>query len=196
VNTVRVSPPAGYPDRVPSNNTATDTDTLVPWARLALEKDLLTPLFVGQQARYRMTVTNNGPSEAHQVTVVDDLPDSLTPTGTDAPGWTCDVSGGVARCALNTPLGPNQSASFEVVATVEAAGGTTIVNQARAESSTPGAGGGSNTATDDASGSVAGSGGGLPATGGNVLDLLAIAAQLLLVGWLMTTTRRRRRSVA
>jgi uncharacterized repeat protein (TIGR01451 family)/fimbrial isopeptide formation D2 family protein len=196
VNTVRVSPPAGYPDRVPGNNTATDTDTLVPWARLALEKDLLTPLFVGQQARYRMTVTNSGPSEAHQVTVVDDLPDSLTPTGTVAPGWTCNVAGGVARCSLDTPLAPNQSASFEVMATVEANGGSTIVNQARAESSTPGVGGGSNTATDDASGSVAGSGGGLPATGGNVLDLLAIAAQLLVVGWLMTTARRRRRSVA
>ncbi|MBI4934401.1 MAG: DUF11 domain-containing protein [Actinobacteria bacterium] len=196
VNIVRVSPPSGYPDRVPANDTATDTDTLVPWARLEMVKDLLTPLFVGQQARYRMTVTNSGPSVARQVTVVDDLPDSLTPTSAIAPGWTCDVSGGVARCSLNAPLAPGESASFEVIATVEADGGTTIVNRALAESSTPGAGGGSNTATDDASGPVAGSGGGLPATGGDIVDLLAVAAQLLLVGLLMTTARRRRRSVA
>jgi uncharacterized repeat protein (TIGR01451 family) len=77
-NTATVSAPAGVSDPVPGNNSATDTDTVVIQADVAVTKTgagLLTP---PTGLTYRIVVTNNGPSDAAFVQVADPTPAGLT----------------------------------------------------------------------------------------------------------------------
>ncbi len=67
-------------DSTPGNNSATDSDTLVPPADLSLTKTLTTvgPITVGDNVVFSLTVTNNGPGGATGVIVTDTLPAGLT----------------------------------------------------------------------------------------------------------------------
>ena len=74
--TVAASP--GVMDNNSGNNNATDTDTLTVQADLGITKtdgkDSVTP---GSNISYTITVTNNGPSGLHSITVDDTLPPLL-----------------------------------------------------------------------------------------------------------------------
>ncbi|HLX64913.1 MAG TPA: PKD domain-containing protein [Planctomycetota bacterium] len=78
-NTATVTPPAGVTDPTPGNNSATDTDSLLPQTDLALAKSAstLTPI-LGQTITYTITLTNNGPANATNAVVSDPLPAGLT----------------------------------------------------------------------------------------------------------------------
>src|SRR5437899_1114888 len=77
-NTVTVAPPNGVADSNPSNNTASDTDTLTPQADLAIAKDDgKTSAVPGASDTYTITVTNDGPSTVNSVDVADTLPATL-----------------------------------------------------------------------------------------------------------------------
>jgi uncharacterized repeat protein (TIGR01451 family) len=192
VNTVTVTPPNGYPDRTPGNNTATDTDTLRPLAELLLNKELLTPLMNnGDTAVYRLTVTNQGPSVATGVTLRDDLPSTLVPVSANGAGWTCTITGQRIDCAHPAPLTAVTSAFVEVRAVVRAEFGSTIVNVAIVKSLTPDPHPGGGGRTDSATGEVVPP---LPATGGSPMALIRLALECLFVGLLLTAIRRRRRS--
>jgi uncharacterized repeat protein (TIGR01451 family) len=128
-NTATVSPPAGGVDPDLNNNTATDTDTLLPEADLTLGKtDLPDPLAVGNFLRYRITVTNTGPSNATNVVVTETLSSVMFDTAIG----TCAESGGALVCDLGTmPPGTRKSVTLFVIPT--AAG--TLVNTATVTSS-------------------------------------------------------------
>src|SRR5207244_7378868 len=80
-NTATMAAPAGVTDPTPGNNSATDTDTVVVVANLALAKsDGSTTYTPGGTATYSITVTNSGPSNATNVTVTDNLPSGMTLT--------------------------------------------------------------------------------------------------------------------
>src|SRR5207249_2274013 len=80
-NTANIAAPAGVTDPNPGNNSATDTDTVVVIANLALAKtDGSTTYTPGGTATYSITATNSGPSNAINVTVTDNLPSGLTLT--------------------------------------------------------------------------------------------------------------------
>jgi uncharacterized repeat protein (TIGR01451 family) len=75
-NTSTVAVPPG--DNTPANNSATDADTLTPEADLALAKKVNNPTpNVGDTVTFTVTLTNNGPSTATNVTVADAVPAGL-----------------------------------------------------------------------------------------------------------------------
>jgi uncharacterized repeat protein (TIGR01451 family) len=88
-NTATVTAPAGVTDPTPGNNSATDNDTLVPSADLAITKtDGVTTAAPGGSVTYTITASNAGPSNATGATVADTFPASLTCN------WTCGGAGG------------------------------------------------------------------------------------------------------
>jgi hypothetical protein len=92
-NTATLTPPSGVTDSTTSNNSATDTDTLVIHSDVALSvNDNLDMTVVGADISYVMTITNAGPSDA-VVNLTDTLPAQLS-----SASWVCTASGG-ASCS-------------------------------------------------------------------------------------------------
>ncbi|MCX6043674.1 MAG: hypothetical protein NT075_01070, partial [Chloroflexi bacterium] len=98
-NTATVAAPAGTTDPNASNNSATDTDTIVnPPADLAITKtDNQTSANAGGAANYSIVVTNNGPSVVTGATVVDTFPAILT-----VGSWTCAATAGSSCTVAGT----------------------------------------------------------------------------------------------
>ncbi|MEV7023406.1 hypothetical protein AB0O00_14785, partial [Kitasatospora sp. NPDC093558] len=111
-NTVVVT---GGPDPTATAHTAVASPTgpPSPEARLTVAKVLLTsPVVAGQQIRWRVTVTNDGPSLARNVVVTDRVPDGVNGASmtADADGTPCPVADGVATCpAVDVPVGATAS---------------------------------------------------------------------------------------
>ncbi|GHF39405.1 hypothetical protein GCM10018790_16520 [Kitasatospora xanthocidica] len=108
---VNVAVVTGGPDPTATGHTATAqaSETVAPQASLTVSKALLTdPVVPGQPIAWRISVTNNGPSQARNVVVTDRIPDgvvgaSLSPDATNA---ACPVTGGVATCPpVEIPVG-------------------------------------------------------------------------------------------
>ena len=99
-NTAQLEAPDGVSDPDPSNDTASDVDTvLTPIADLRLSKDdgveAATP---GGALTYTLVLVNDGPSDSPATPLVDPLPAGLTCT------WDCVASGG-ATCPATLPAG-------------------------------------------------------------------------------------------
>ncbi|WP_165371449.1 carboxypeptidase regulatory-like domain-containing protein [Pseudolysobacter antarcticus] len=94
MNTAAVAPPVGIIDPIPGSNSASDTDTLVPTADVALTiTDNRAFVQVGDSLNYLINVSNtSGPSNV-SATVTDVLPTELS-----SGSWVCTPSGGAA-CA-------------------------------------------------------------------------------------------------
>src|SRR6185369_13676226 len=80
-NLATVLPPAGTLDPNTGNDTAVDSDPIVPVSDLSLAKtftftdlDGSSTLTAGDQIVFALTVTNSGPNAARNVTVHDLLP--------------------------------------------------------------------------------------------------------------------------
>src|SRR5262249_7617171 len=83
-HTATVTSPTGVTDPDPTNNTATDTDTLTPRADLAITKDDgVTSVVPGTSTTYTIVVSNKGPSTAVNQAVTDLFPSAIT-----AVSWT------------------------------------------------------------------------------------------------------------
>ncbi len=131
-NTVTATVGAGTTDPDPSNNVASDTDTLVFTADLAVTKTASTAVVpAGQSFSYTVVVTDNGPDPATGVTVLDTMPAGLantTWTCTATPGSSCPATG-TGDIAATIDLAAGGSATFTVT--------TTTTATHRAPSSTP-----------------------------------------------------------
>lgn len=95
----------GTPDPVAGNNTGTATVTVAAGADLQMQKTATpTPALPGQPITFTLTVTNDGPSPAANVSFSDPMPPGFLITGFDAPpaGWNCAVTGGdtIYGCTL------------------------------------------------------------------------------------------------
>ena len=118
-NTATVNAPATVVDTNLANNTASDTDTLVPVTGLAISKtDGSATYTPGAGATYTITVTNSGPSDATSVTLADTLPAGVTQSALA----TC-VAGPGASCGAITNLG----AGFSVAGAYVPASGSSLV---------------------------------------------------------------------
>ena len=119
-------------DPTPGNNSATDTDTVVPQADLAITKtDGVTTATAGGSVTYTITASNAGPSAATGATVADTFPASLTATWTcvGAGGGTCTAAGaGNINDVVNLPAGA--SVTYTASATLSAAATGTLSNTA------------------------------------------------------------------
>ena len=100
-NVARVS--ANEPDEIPNNNTYTETIAVNAESDLSLTKtDGSDPAIVGEVLIYTLASTNNGPSDATDVTLVDTLPSALTFISATFSQGACDESGGTVTCTLGT----------------------------------------------------------------------------------------------
>ena len=132
-NTATVSPPAGAADPNPGNNRATDTDTIVQSADLAITKtDGVSSVAAGGNLTYTIVASNAGPSSASGATVADTLPASLSGaswTCVGADGGTCTAAGsGNLSDTVNLP--PGASVTYTVTATVSPSASGTLSNTA------------------------------------------------------------------
>jgi uncharacterized repeat protein (TIGR01451 family) len=131
-NTATVTPPGGVTDPNPSNNSATDTDTLGGNADLAIAKtDAVTTATPGGSVTYTITASNAGPSNATGATVADTFPASLTATWTctGAGGGTCTASGsGNINDTVSLPSGA--SVTYTVSGTISGSASGTLSNTA------------------------------------------------------------------
>jgi uncharacterized repeat protein (TIGR01451 family) len=96
VNTATVNPPAGVTDTNPTNNSATDTDTLTPQADLAVGKAVSDRMpNLGEIITFTVALTDNGPDPATAVQVSDPLPAGLALVSVSATQGIYDSGTGV-----------------------------------------------------------------------------------------------------
>ncbi len=114
-----VSAPSGVTDLNLTNNTATDTDTQNSSTDLAITKSISLDLpQIGGNATFTLTVTNNGPSNATGVTVLDQLPAGYTYVSDNGSGAYQNGTG--VWTIGNLPTGG--TANLTISATVNASG--------------------------------------------------------------------------
>ena len=119
---------ANEADPVPSNNDATTTTTIDPAADVRISKSASPdPVAVGDPLTYSLVVTNDGPSDATGVQVVDALPGSMSFVSATPSQGTCSHTAGTVTCDLGA-LATGASASIPLVVTPDATG--TISNSA------------------------------------------------------------------
>jgi uncharacterized repeat protein (TIGR01451 family) len=110
------------PDQDDEDLVAVDVE---PLADLSLTKEQTgTPIHIGDEATFEITVTNDGPSPATGVVVTDRLPDGLAFVSADATQGTYDEATGAWSVGT---LEVDASATLTIVATVT---GGTVVNRA------------------------------------------------------------------
>jgi uncharacterized repeat protein (TIGR01451 family) len=138
-NSARVGSDSSTTDPNLVNNSATATNTVLTRADLATTKTATpTTVTAGTNVTYSITVTNNGPSDAQNVQVNDQLPSNETfVTGGESQGSGVVDVGQLVTFSLGT-LPSGGTATGFIVATVNSnvASGTTISNTAVANSNT------------------------------------------------------------
>jgi uncharacterized repeat protein (TIGR01451 family)/fimbrial isopeptide formation D2 family protein len=176
-NTATVASTSPEDAATTADNTSTATVTVPPKSDLVITKTRLDELVTGKQARYDVTVVNNGPTEdPGPITVTDDLPEGLT-----ARSWTidgakgsCEQSAEAFTCTVDG-LAVGQSVTFIFTVDVAATAVGDIVNTA-----TVGSVAGRTTSQDTADGVVTVVD--LPSTGGTLAPYLPFGVALLLLG--------------
>ena len=153
-NTASVSPPVGTNDPTPGNNSATDSDDLIPTGDLSITKtDGSTTAVPGAPISYTLTVSNSGPSAITGASVSDNLPAAITGgswnCSTDGAG-SCATASGTGDLATTVDLNVGETATIVIGGTVSASATGSLSNTATvavpggSDDPTPG----NNTATD------------------------------------------------
>lgn len=132
-NTARVADPSLIETDM-GNNVSTDVIEPSGLADLALQKNLLTDLIVGQTATYELNISNSGPSTADEAVVTDELPANLEFKTARTPVGSCSAVQRVVTCSLGD-LPPGALVSIQIDVDVLAGGQTT--NSASVTSGTP-----------------------------------------------------------
>ncbi|MEO8264284.1 MAG: hypothetical protein ABI706_02115 [Ilumatobacteraceae bacterium] len=134
-NIVTATVPPGISDPNPSNNVATDIDTLVFTADIAVTKTASAATVpAGQSFGYTVVVSNGGPDPATGVSVLDTMPAGLTNTSwtcAATPGSSCPASG-TGDIATTVDVLAGGSATFTITVTVTNAAPDMVVNTATA----------------------------------------------------------------
>jgi uncharacterized repeat protein (TIGR01451 family)/fimbrial isopeptide formation D2 family protein len=136
-------------DTNPDNNSSLSPFDIVDDVELTVTKTTTgaDPVRAGETTRFRVDVTNAGPSTADDVVLTDVVPSGMTIVSFTAPaGWTCDV--GTAVCSA-TALAPSTTAVITVDVAVASSvlDGVTLTNTATVSTTSPGDDPADNTAT-------------------------------------------------
>lgn len=201
VNTASVSSGATDPD--PGDNSSTVTTPVTPTVVLRVVKTLESQ--VGDQATWRIGVTNDGPSDTiAPVTITDLLPATLTYVSATGDGFTCGDTGQLVTCTYPALVPAGETIAVEFVTTVHAAPGQAVTNEASATGGTAVSPPSDvDTAvvtvpdpdeTTPGDGDVDGTGSGLPDTGGPRMLLVPLGLLLLVLGGAGVRVGRRRTS--
>ena len=137
---------ATEPDPNQGNNTsATVTTTVRPRADVSITKTGPATVDAGAQFTYTLTVSNAGPSTAHDVTVTDQLPAGVTGVSASGGGFTCNYNSvtNTVTCT-RASLAAGASAQITITATAPNEGGT-LANTATVTAREPDPNPGNNT---------------------------------------------------
>ncbi len=146
VNTATVTAAAGVSDPDSGDNSSTDSDLLVPTADLSLVKTVADALVeVGDPMQFTLAVTNNGPSVATALSVIDLVPSGMTITGAAGAGWVCTPTPTSVTCTLAS-LAPGASATILLDADAPPTAGN-FVNGATVSAASADSNAGNNTGT-------------------------------------------------
>ncbi|MCW2758750.1 MAG: hypothetical protein JWO46_2496 [Nocardioidaceae bacterium] len=141
---------SGPDDPNPINDGAQDPTTVVDRADVRLSK---TPtgdtVRAGANKTFTLTAHNDGPSDADNVSVTEQLPVGMSLVSMSGPGWTCPT--GTVTCTRpGLAAGADATVTVEVTVDSAVADGTTLTNRAHLDSGTAG----NDPANDDASATV------------------------------------------
>ncbi|MCP4660615.1 MAG: DUF11 domain-containing protein [bacterium] len=116
-NTATIS--SAFPELILDDNSATDDDTvLIPEADLSVtQNDVPDPVSFSESLTYTMGVSNEGPSLATAILLVDALPPEVSFVSVSGPGWLCEEISGAVTCSLPSL---NVGAAPEITLTVTA----------------------------------------------------------------------------
>jgi uncharacterized repeat protein (TIGR01451 family) len=132
-NTATVTAPTGFFDTLPTNNSASDIDAIDTSADIGTTKSGPATVVPGGTLGYTVTVSNNGPSDATNVSLTDALPANtsfVSVNQTSGPAFTCGFAAGTVTCTAAT-LAAGATAEFSIVFQADAAvSGGTITNEA------------------------------------------------------------------
>ncbi len=150
-NTATVSTESA--DTNPNNNTSTVVTAVTPSADVAVTKIGPGTISAGANITYDVTVTNNGPSDAANVSLTDTLPAGTTfvsATQDSGPAFSCSGTSTIT-CTID-PLPAGETATFTFVFHVSpsVANGTIIDNTANVASTTGDPDGDNNSSTSSA----------------------------------------------
>ena len=178
-------------DRDPANNHAEDPVTVPPLATLVVEKTAVGTFQVGKTGAYRITVSNEGPTEdPGPITVTDVLPDGLT--FQSSPDAGVQVNGKTVTWTIDG-LAVGESVDLTLIVNVQQAAFPSVTNVVEVASPTeltP-----ESVTVDDATIDVAAADP-MPATGSDQLLVLGGIALLLLVAGGAVLVARRRRALS
>ena len=115
-------------DPVPENNKPEEPTLVVPQIDLTIDKsDNPDPVIAGEDLTYTLIVTNNGPSDATGVTVVDTLPPQVSFRNVDSSQGSALADGQQVRANLGD-VASGASATIEIAVGVSAAARGTLLN--------------------------------------------------------------------
>ena len=122
-------------DPDPDSASAADATLVIPSADLALTKFASSPSAQpGDQVTFTLTLTNNGPSPAQNITITDPLPSGLQFVSASAG---CSFAASTVTCTLAT-LASGATATLTITTSpTGAAAGQTLTNTATVTSTTP-----------------------------------------------------------
>ena len=127
-NTATVS--ATETDSVSTNNSDSEDTTVQRQVDLAITKiDATDPISAGNALTYTMTVTNNGPSQATNVSLSDVLPSGVTFTSVTSSQGTASHASGTVTASLGN-LNPSSSATVTLIVGVSPTTRGTLTNTA------------------------------------------------------------------
>ena len=149
-NTATITPPGPVVDPVPQNNIATDTDSVVTLPALVVGSKTVSGNFTqGGTISYSIVLSNIGsgpqPDNAGNE-MVDVLPAELTLVSASASSGTAVPTIGTNTVTWDGSIAANGNVTITIVATINAAAGTKVSNQATFVYDSQGTG------TNDASG--------------------------------------------
>ncbi len=102
-----------------TDDCSTETVDVEPESDLEVSKSAEQgPFFAGDEVTYTVTVTNNGPNDATNASVTDDLPDTLTLVSATPDQGTCSATDPIT-CDLGT-ISNGASVEIEIVAEIDA----------------------------------------------------------------------------
>ncbi|HEX7150781.1 MAG TPA: hypothetical protein VF618_04775, partial [Thermoanaerobaculia bacterium] len=134
-NSATVSTATTDPNSANDTDTETTDVTAAPSADLSIVKiDAADPVAPNSSVVYTLTVTNNGPSTATSVSVVDTLPAGVTFVSATGTGWTCNEAAGVVTCTMPS-LAIGTAPDITVTVTAPATAGL-LTNNATVSSAT------------------------------------------------------------
>ncbi|MFQ5739561.1 MAG: choice-of-anchor U domain-containing protein [Acidobacteriota bacterium] len=127
-NTAQVSVPSGVADLLPSNNSATDSDSIRQRADLLVTQQTeSTAAIQDEELVFTLEVSNQGPSAADEIRLFDRLPQGVRFVRAEKARGACQDANGLVTCDLGS-LEVGTSAIVRIKASVDSPPPVTVMN--------------------------------------------------------------------